>query len=49
MSKEEVLELVKELDQRLNLNMDIEFELQCYNAATRAESNAILRMVKQKA
>ena len=48
MSKEEVLELVKELDQRLNLNMDIEFELQRYNAATHAESNAIFEDGKAK-
>jgi hypothetical protein len=48
MSKEEVLELVKELDQKLNLNMDIEFELQRYNAATHTESNAIFEDGKAK-
>ena len=48
MSKEEVLELVKELDQKLNLNMDFEFELQCYNASTLSESNAIFEDGKAK-
>ena len=48
MSKEEVLELVKKLDQKLNLNMDIEFELQRYNAATHSESNAIFEDGKAK-
>ena len=48
MSKEEVLEIVKELDKKLNLNMDIEFELQLYNAATHAESNAIFEDGKAK-
>ncbi len=41
-------ELVKELDQKLNLNMDIEFEFQHYNAATHEESNAIFEYGKAK-
>lgn len=48
MSKEEVLELVKDLDKKLNLNMNIEFELQSYNAATHSESNAIFEDGKAK-
>jgi len=48
MNKGEVLEIVKGLDQKLNLNMNIEFELQRYNAATHAESNAIFEDGKAK-
>ena len=48
MSKDEVSELVKEIDQKLNLNMNIEFELQYYNASTHAESNTIWEDGKAK-